>query len=322
MPPERISKVLAAAGVASRRGADALVAAGRVRVDGRPASSASGSTRAARPIDVDGAAAARPPATRPPRAPQAGRRDLDGARPACRATVVDLVPRRSSRRRAALPGGPARPGLRGPDPADQRRRLGGAVLHPRYGVEREYAVALARLLNTDQAERARGRRRARGGHRDASTACGRRRAPRTAASTTCSRRRPTARLVWYRATLHQGWKRQLRRMFAQRRRPRRTPGSRPHRAAAPRGSRIGRVARPDPRRGAPPACAGHRDGQTRRSAAPCALDSAHARSRPGVPRLDRRARRARPRRARAASARPPRSSLSYRFVTPVCSTAR
>ena len=37
MPVDRISKVLAAAGVASRRGADELVAAGRVTVDGRPA---------------------------------------------------------------------------------------------------------------------------------------------------------------------------------------------------------------------------------------------------------------------------------------------
>jgi 23S rRNA pseudouridine2605 synthase len=37
MPAERISKVIAAAGMASRRGADELVTAGRVRVDGRPA---------------------------------------------------------------------------------------------------------------------------------------------------------------------------------------------------------------------------------------------------------------------------------------------
>jgi 23S rRNA pseudouridine2605 synthase len=38
MPEERIHKVLAAAGVASRRASEALVAEGRVRIDGKPAS--------------------------------------------------------------------------------------------------------------------------------------------------------------------------------------------------------------------------------------------------------------------------------------------
>jgi len=38
MPPERLQKVLAAAGVASRRASEELIAAGRVQVDGKRAS--------------------------------------------------------------------------------------------------------------------------------------------------------------------------------------------------------------------------------------------------------------------------------------------
>ena len=45
-------------------------------------------------------------------------------------TVVDLVPPRSCRRRAPVPGRPARPGLGGPAAAHQRRRLGGAGAPP------------------------------------------------------------------------------------------------------------------------------------------------------------------------------------------------
>ena len=58
MPPERISKVLAAAGVASRRGADELVTAGRVRVDGRPAVLGERVDPEAQAIEVDGVAIA------------------------------------------------------------------------------------------------------------------------------------------------------------------------------------------------------------------------------------------------------------------------
>ena len=53
MPAERISKVLAAAGVASRRGADELVAAGRVTVDGRLATLGEKVDPAVQRVEVD-----------------------------------------------------------------------------------------------------------------------------------------------------------------------------------------------------------------------------------------------------------------------------
>ena len=54
MASERLQKVLAAAGVASRRGAEELIAAGRVTVDGRPAVLGQRSIRTSQSIAVDG----------------------------------------------------------------------------------------------------------------------------------------------------------------------------------------------------------------------------------------------------------------------------
>src|SRR5512144_2088 len=62
VPAERISKVLAAAGVASRRAADELVVAGRVTVDGRPARLGARGAPAMQRVAVDGRAVTRPDA--------------------------------------------------------------------------------------------------------------------------------------------------------------------------------------------------------------------------------------------------------------------
>ena len=80
MPTERLQKVLAAAGVASRRASEALIADGRVTVDGVVATQGQAVDPATARIAVDG----RPIATHadvaigPPAPPQAGRRHLHG----------------------------------------------------------------------------------------------------------------------------------------------------------------------------------------------------------------------------------------------------
>ena len=127
-------------------------------------------------------------------------------------TVLDMIPTAlAPRRRAPVPGRPARPGFRGPARPDQRRRMGrpGApsAARDRARIRDRPAGAADRRAGRCP----RGRDPARRGARDADRSsphdrdrdapAGR--APRPAA------RRP----VWYRAILAQGWKRQLRRMF-------------------------------------------------------------------------------------------------------------
>ena len=54
MPEERLQKVIAASGLASRRAAEALIAAGRVRVDGRRATVGQVVDPAKAKVEVDG----------------------------------------------------------------------------------------------------------------------------------------------------------------------------------------------------------------------------------------------------------------------------
>ena len=214
MPPERISKVLAAAGIASRRGADELVAAGRVTVDGRPAVVGERVDPEDAVIEVDGVVVgvdvARPIylALHKPPGVTSTTRDRHAAK-----TVVDLLPPELVRGARLYPVGRLDQDSEGLILLTNDGDWAEHVLHPRYGVEREYAVGLSRQLTRDQAEALeRGVELAEG----VTTLNGLRGQTRTE-----DRRfddllqpEPEPGLVWVRCTIHQGWKRQLRRMFA------------------------------------------------------------------------------------------------------------
>jgi 23S rRNA pseudouridine2605 synthase len=213
MAAERLQKVLAAAGVASRRGAESMIAAGRVTVDGRVATLGTQADPERSVIAVDGrvigAAAVqayillhKPPGV------TSTTRDRHAA-----TTVIDLVPT------ALVPDG-ARLYPVGRLDQDSEGMLlltnDGAwaerVLHPRHGVEREYALGLRQPLRADQIGTLHD-----GIPLDEGLATLRGPRPMSEADVArlvgLLRPAPPDDLVWYRATLTQGWKRQLRRMF-------------------------------------------------------------------------------------------------------------
>lgn len=214
MARERLQKVLAAAGVGSRRASDALIAAGRVTVDGRPAVVGESVDPSSAVIEVDG----RPISTAASHVYLAAHKPAGVTStvrdPHARRTVVDLVPR------ALLPDG-GRVYPVGRLDADSEGLLlltndgdwADRVLHPSHGVDREYLIALARPLANDQAWALHdGIQVDEGlaqlfGLRPASRA-------EVGRAARLIRPAPDETLVWYRAILRTGYKRQLRRMFA------------------------------------------------------------------------------------------------------------
>ena len=214
MPEERLQKIIAAAGVASRRGAEEMIAAGRVRVDGRPATIGQKVDPVVSTIEVDGVpvgvgAAHAYVALHKPGGVTSTTRDRHAE-----TTVLELIPT------ALVPDG-ARLYPVGRLDLDSEGLIllttDGAwadrVLHPRFGVEREYAVGLGAPLTAEQASALRAGIRLEEG-------LARLAAPLRAATAVETRQLvatmdppPDPGLAWYRATLAQGWKRQLRRMF-------------------------------------------------------------------------------------------------------------
>ena len=214
MDPERISKVLAAAGVASRRGADELITAGRVTVDGRPATLGEKVDPEAQRIAVDG----RVVGAADTRRIYLALNKLAGVTSTVRDrhaahTVLELVPRDLSLGARLYPVGRLDQDSEGllllTDDGDWAEH----VLHPRYGVEREYAVGLSRMLTRDQAEALEAGIQLEEG---IATVNGLRGQTNTEDRRLAELIHPASPgLVWVRVTIHQGWKRQLRRMFGQ-----------------------------------------------------------------------------------------------------------
>ena len=214
MPEERIQKVLATAGVASRRKAEALVATGRVRIDGAVATVGQKVDPVISTISVDGTpvgigVARAYVALHKPAGVTSTTRDRHAE-----TTVLDMIPT------ALVPDGTRLYPVGRLDLDSEGLILltndgdwAERVLHPRFGVEREYAVGLAQPLTPEQVRLLNAGIRLEEGLALLA-------APLRATTSVENRQlagtidpEPDPSIVWYRATLAQGWKRQLRRMF-------------------------------------------------------------------------------------------------------------
>jgi 23S rRNA pseudouridine2605 synthase len=212
MATERLQKVLAAAGVASRRASETLIAAGRVTVDGRVAKVGDQVDPEKAVIAVDGrvigmAGARTYLLLHKPPGVTATVRDRHAER-----TVLDFLPTALVPEGARLyPVGRLDQDSEGLLILTNDGTWAERVLHPRFGVEREYALGLRTRLTDEQVAAVRAGVALEEGHATLTN---------LRPMTDLEVRRmsallapPPGELAWYRSTLAQGWKRQLRRMF-------------------------------------------------------------------------------------------------------------
>ncbi len=212
MASERLQKVIAAAGVASRRQAETLIANGRVTVDGKKATIGMQADPDRSVIAVDGrvigsAAAPTYLLLHKPAGVTSTSRDRHAPR-----TVLELLPTALVPEGARLyPVGRLDQESEGMLILTNDGDWSEKVLHPRFGVEREYAIALRTRLDNDQVAALKAGIQLEEG---LATVTGLRAMSTFETDSLVALMRPTpAALEWYRATLAQGWKRQLRRMF-------------------------------------------------------------------------------------------------------------
>ncbi|MEE9607023.1 MAG: pseudouridine synthase, partial [Myxococcota bacterium] len=136
--PQRLQKLLAAAGVASRRAAEEFVRAGRVTVNGRRARLGDSADPQRDVIALDGKPLGREPLAywmlHKPRGVLTTVRDSFG-----RPTVMDLLPRRGPR---LFPVGRLDRDTEGLVLLTNDGELAHALLHPSHGIEREYRVTV------------------------------------------------------------------------------------------------------------------------------------------------------------------------------------
>jgi 23S rRNA pseudouridine2605 synthase len=212
MAAERLQKILAAAGVASRRQAETLIANGRVTVDGKVATIGMQADPDRAVIAVDGrvigsAAAPTYLLLHKPVGVTSTSRDRHADR-----TVLELLPTALVPEGARLyPVGRLDQESEGMLILTNDGDWSEKVLHPRFGVEREYAIALKTRLDNDQVAALKAGIQVEEG---LATVTGLRAMSTFETDSLVALMRPTPPpLEWYRATLAQGWKRQLRRMF-------------------------------------------------------------------------------------------------------------
>lgn len=144
--PERLQKVLAAAGLGSRRECEELILAGRVEVDRKVVTELGTRVdRARQEIRVDGAPLRRPRwvyyAVNKPPGVVSTRRD-----PAGRPRVTDLVPEHRER---LFPVGRLDLGSEGLMLLTNDGELANRLTHPRYGVPKTYRVQVAGVPDRD-----------------------------------------------------------------------------------------------------------------------------------------------------------------------------